>query len=334
MSAKVTKNQAKELFVAAAQDERVLDIIDSMLMDEEGIVIGRVGELIYAVQEYIAIPSKETKAQLFKTAKTSNLKAPTTFCEKVQASSEFQMLLGKYLSKIDSSTPQVIVATGTTAEAIADSSTPQVPPKPAKPKSARPMPTIASLEELEGMDRKAMMSAMGALNDNRATGVRANAATALLQETLALHVLGLPGYKAPTKTKTSSSGPKTPKAPKAKKQTPVLDLPEGLSWDEVRDMKYRQLQKLGGIFRSRKHTMPALNSKGDLIRQAIADAMRAEGYDIVEVTLKSEGPAAKDLHLPNWTEIKNQRKLEKIASEALKMNATDAQAHMEMAVAQ
>ena len=97
-------------------------------------------------------------------------------------------------------------------------------------------------------------------------------------------------------------------------------------------MKYRQLQQLGKIFRSQGHEMPRLNSKGDDIRKAIANAMRSQGHDITEVTIASQGPA-KDLHLPNWTEVNKQRKLEKIASEALKMNATDAQVHMEMAVA-
>lgn len=332
---------AKELFVAAAQDDRVIPLIEDLLMDVHH-DITLTEYLAYAVQEYIALPGKDTKAALASLAKDAQLEQPYVFAKKVETSPAFESLLKEYLEK--QPTKQTIVATGTTAQAVVEQSQakaesvtreqgtvtskkPAKAPKTPKSKQVRPMPTIASLEALEAMDRKALIAAMGAINDNHKTGVRANGASLDIKVAIAKYVLNTT-YVAPQKPA------KAPKASskKPKKQEPILELPEGLSWDEVKNMKYRQLQQLGKIFRSQGHEMPRLNSKGDDIRKAIANAMRSQGHDITEVTIASQGPA-KDVHLPNWGAIKEQKRLERVATEALRMDATDAKVHMELAVA-
>lgn len=338
-------NTAKELFVSAAQDERILGIIEDLLMNEKHDV-SLTEYLAYAVQEYIALPGKETKAALASLAKDAQLGQPYVFAKKVETSPAFESLLKEYLEKQPAK--QTIVATNTTATAIAQQSQAKASnskpesvtseqlavtnkkgsksPKTPKSKSVRPMPTIVSLEALEAMDRKALMSAMGALNDNHVTGVRANGNNLDIKVALAKHILGVT-YVAPAKAA------KAPKASSKKtKVEAILELPEGLSWDEVKNMKYRQLQQLGKIFRSQGHEIPRLNSKGDDIRKAIANAMRSQGHDITEVAITSQGPA-KDLHLPNWGAVKEQKRLERVATEALRMDATDAKVHMELAVA-
>lgn len=132
--------------------------------------------------------------------------------------------------------------------------------------------------------------------------------------------------------KTKASKTKTPKQPKVEA---ILDLPEGLSWDECKDMNYRQLQGVCKILRSQKLYSGNLAGKGinkDHLKNVVKEYFRSQGVEIIEATITSQGPA-KDLHLPNWGAVKEQKRLERVATEALRMDATDAKAHMELAVA-
>lgn len=356
--------------VLAASDVRVLDVIEDMLLDQQYDAT-MTDDIVLAVQEYMQ-DERGNKSALALIADNAKLRGVFKFVQLVRNSDAFLTLVAENTPvEIPQKPPVQVVATGTTAQAVAEQSQakasnskpesvtsglryaattaltestsrpvaknersdqgtvaskkPAKAPKSPKSKQVRPMPTIASLEALEAMDRKALIAAMGAINDHHKTGVRANGANLAIKQAIAKYCLNTP-YVEPTKP---VKAPKS-KSTKTPKVEPILELPEGLTWDEVKNMKYRQLQQLGKIFRSQGHEMPRLNSKGDDIRKAIANAMRSQGHDITEVAIASQGPA-KDLHLPNWTEVNKQRKLEKIASEALKMNATDAQAHMQMA---
>ena len=362
--------------VLAAKDVRVLDIIEDMLLDQPHDVT-LTDDLVFSIQEYMQ-DEKLNKSALALIADTAKLRGVFKLVQQIRNSDAFLALVAENTpNEVVScqssvvSKPVQVVATNTTAQAIAtqsvtsDQGTVVSKPKKGKKstakqkveaaigeatdcpedlknahnfgksknsKSVRPMPTIASLNELEAMDRKALIAAMGAINDHHKTGVRANGANLAIKQAIAKYCLGVDSYQSSVvskkKLKTNNQQPKT----KSKKQEPVLDLPEGLTWDEVKNMKYRQLQQLGKIFRSQGHEMPRLNSKGDDIRKAIANAMRSQGHDITEVAIASQGPA-KDLHLPNWGAIKEQKRLERVATEALRMDATDAKVHMELAVA-
>ena len=331
--------------VLAAQDVRVLDLIENHLMELKGnyFNVDMIDDLVLGIQEYLKDSTKTNERALKLIADNAKLQKVGTIVQQIRNSNAFLALVAENTPEEIPIKPQ-IVATGTTAQAVAEQSQakaesvtreqgtvtskkPAKAPKTPKSKQVRPMPTIASLEALEAMDRKALIAAMGAINDNHKTGVRANGASLDIKVAIAKYVLNTT-YVAPQKPA------KAPKASskKPKKQEPILELPEGLSWDEVKNMKYRQLQQLGKIFRSQGHEMPRLNSKGDDIRKAIANAMRSQGHNITEVAITSQGPA-KDLHLPNWGAVKEQKRLERVATEALRMDATDAKVHMELAVA-
>jgi hypothetical protein len=211
-------------------------------------------------------------------------------------------------------------------------------PKQAKTSPSVPMPTIASVEALEAMTRPELAKAIQALNWNVKTSVRANGANTLMMETLAKHVLKLPNYKAPTKPKKAPKTPKEAKAPKASKSKvqEVLNLPEGFSWDEAKNMNYRQLQGICKILRSQGLYEGNLAGKGvnkDHLKSVVADYFRSQGVEIIEANLTPSTTPKAELHLPNLAQARESQRLERVTTQALKLNNEDAKVALEMAVA-
>jgi hypothetical protein len=295
-------------------------------------------DLVFAIQEYLQDQSLKIQGGLRLLAASAKLEGVFSVAQKIKNSDAFQELVAENtpdeLSAVSykpSAKPEV-VAVGTTASAVA---TPK-PPKPAKtpkvaPKSKLPMPTIASISELESLDRKGLIEAVKAVKSNRPNvTLRANAATVELQKALAKEVLGM-DYAAPAK---ASKATKAPKATKTKTQE-TISLPEGLSWDECKNMKYRDLQKVCKALRSQGLFSGNIGGKGATtanLLKGCADYFRAQGQDIVEVELKSQAPKA-DLHLPNWGAIVEQKRLERETTAALKLSNEDAKVALELAVA-
>lgn len=184
-----------------------------------------------------------------------------------------------------------------------------------------PVPSIADVSALESMDRPKLIAAVKAVKShNPEVTIRANAATVELQKTLAFHILGV-DYQP----QTSKSG----------KKQEILELPEGFSWEIAKDMNYRQLQQICKALRSQGLFQGNIGGKGatkEALRKGVADYFRGLGVNIVEVTVKNPSPA-KDLHLPHLAALQEQRRLERLATAALKLSDEEARVELEQAVA-
>jgi hypothetical protein len=151
-------------------------------------------------------------------------------------------------------------------------------PKGSKPTlPTMPLPEINSIEELEVLasDRKALVQAVKLLKfRNPDITLRANAATVDLTKLLAKEILGVdytPVAKA-SKSKAKAS----------------IDLPEGLSWEEVKGMKYRQLQQICKALKSQGLFSGNVGGKGattENLLKGCADYFRSKGETIVEVKM-------------------------------------------------
>jgi len=335
MTATTTKAQVIatiDATVLAAQDVRVLDIIENALLDYPHDTT-MTDDLVFAIQEYLQDQSLKIQGGLRLLATSAKLEGVFSVAQKIKNSDAFQELVAENtpdeLSAISyqpSAKPEV-VAVGTTAQAVATSK----PTKAPKVTPKLPMPSIATVAELEAMNRKDLMEAVKAVKSNNPDiSIRANAATVELQKALASNLLGV-DYVAPSKP---TKAPKTPKVSKSKPPE-AIDLPEGLSWDECKSMKYRDLQKVCKALRSQGLFSGNVGGKGattENLLKGCADYFRAQGQDIVEVELKSQKPA-KDLHLSNFAAITEQYRLEKATTAALKLSDADCKQALELAVA-
>lgn len=156
--------------------------------------------------------------------------------------------------------------------------------KVAKSKPALPLPTIASIAELEALDRKGLQQAMSALNTHKVTGVKGNATSDAIKVALAKELLGLEGYVPAPKTE-KVKGSKAPEAP--------LEMPQGISWEEVKGMSYRQLQQFCKVLRSNglfEGNVGGAGSGKEILLSKAADAMRQLGHDIQALEISAQNP--------------------------------------------
>jgi hypothetical protein len=139
------------------------------------------------------------------------------------------------------------------------------------------MPTIASIADIEALDRKGLVAAVKAIKShNPDITLRANAASVELQKLLASEMLDME-YARLYK----------PKATKAK-STATIDLPEALTWEECKSMKYRQLQQVAKALKSQGLFSGNIGGKGatkDTFLKGIATYFKGQGVEIVEATL-------------------------------------------------
>jgi hypothetical protein len=366
MTATATKAQTLatiDATVLAAQDVRVLDIIESHLqgmLDKniEAFHLKLIDDLVLGIQAYLKDQSLKVQGELRTIAAQAKLEGVFVVVQIIKNSPEFQELVAAYtpdellaVSSQPSAKPEV-VATGTTAQQLLATVT-DVPQdkldahkpakkstkaqKPTKVASKLPMPAIASLEALEAMSRKELIEAFKALKSNNPDiTLRSNAASVELKRQLCGLVL-FQNYIEPTK---ASKTPKAAKGSKSKptnvrKLTEVIDLPEGFCWDECKNMKYRQLQQVCKALRSQGLFQGNIGGKGATtanLLKGCADYFRSQGVDIVEVELKSQAPKA-DLNLPNWGAYAEQKRLERETTAALKLSNEDAKVALELAVA-
>jgi hypothetical protein len=347
-AATVTKAQvlAKiDATIEAAKDARVLDIIEDFLLDYQYDTT-MTDDLVFAIQEYLQDQSLKIQGGLRLLADSAKLQSVFKLVQQIKNSDSFQELIAENtpdeavpaISAHESAKPEVVAVATTAAEVVSNKSKKgSKSPKTPKPATATkvapklPMPTIASISELESLDRKGLIEAVKAVKSNNPDiTLRANAATVELQKTLASSLLGV-DYVAPAK---APKAPKAPKTTKAKTQE-IISLPEGLSWEECKGMKYRQLQQVCKALRSQGLFTGNIGGKGattENLLKGCADYFRSQGVEIIEVELKSKSPA-KDLHLPNLARARKDAELAKLATEALKLNNEDAKVMLELAVA-
>jgi hypothetical protein len=347
--------------VLAAQDVRVLDIIESHLQwmidkNIEAFHLKMIDDLVLAIQAYLKDQSLKIQGELRTTAAQAKLEGVFVVVQIIKNSPKFQELVAEYTpDELPTPTPtQSVVAVGTTASVVATpksskatkaqkpakapklpspaSSTENVATKSKVSKARLEMPSVATIADIEGMSRKDLMEAVKAVKSNNPDIlIRANAATVELQKALASNLLGV-DYVAPSKP---AKAPKAPKTPKAAKVKEIIDLPEGFCWEDCKSMKYRQLQQICKALRSQGLFQGNIGGKGattENLLKGCADYFRSQGLDIVEVELKSQKPA-KDLHLPNFAAITEQYRLEKATTAALKLSNEDAKVALELAVA-
>jgi len=335
--------------IAAAMDVRVLDIIENVLMDHR-FNNKLIDDLVLSIQEYLKSPNSSTQAALALIAEQAKLRGIWKITQQIKNSKDFLNLVAENtpdeavpaVSVHEANKPEVVAVATTAAEVVSskadasslrsepkkDSKTPKAP-KPAKNPKATPklpMPTIASIEAL---DRKGLIEAVKAVKSNNPDiTLRANAATVELQKALASSLLGV-DYVAPAKA------PKAPKTTKAKTQE-IISLPEGLSWEECKGMKYRQLQQVCKALRSQglfQGNVGGKGATGEALLKGCADYFRSQGVDIAEVTVSPSKTPIKELHLPNLARARKDAELAKLATEALKLNNEDAKVMLELAVA-
>ena len=300
--------------IAAAMDVRVLDVIENVLMDYR-FNNKLIDDLVLSIQEYLKSTNSSTQAALALIAEQAKLRGVFKIVQQVKNSQDFLDLVK--LNTPDeniatmSAAPFVngeIIAAGTTATEVIKSKPDATVDEPesskpkAKAKNKLPMPSIASLSELESLakDRRRLVDAVKAVKSNRPdVTLRANAATVELTKLLAKEVLGIE-YIAPTKAAKASKAAKGNSPTIIKKED--IDLAT-LTWEGCRDMSYRQLQQVCGALKSQKLFSGNCGGKGatkDNFMKGIADYFRSQGVDIVEVALtESKTTSTKPLNLPN-----------------------------------
>jgi hypothetical protein len=159
-----------------------------------------------------------------------------------------------------------------------------------KPKTQQklPMPALATIADIEKLDRKGLVEAVKAIktNDPDVT-LRANAASVDLQKFLASYMMKV-DYTPVTKASKS-------------KAKAIIDLPEGLTWEECKGMKYRQLQQICKALKSQGLFTGNVGGKGattENLLKGCADYFKSLGQDIVEAKM-SPSNEIKPLKLPN-----------------------------------
>lgn len=170
----------------------------------------------------------------------------------------------------------------------------------AKAKQQLPVPIIPTIADLEAMDRKALVQAAKAINTHKDTGVKANGKSADIQQMLALEVVGVTDYVPTATTKTKATGK-------------LVDLTD-LSWDECKDMKYGGLRDICRTLRHNGLYDGKLGGSGITkvhFRKVVADYLRSQGHEIVEVTVTQ---APKAINTPLLDEYKQQYKLSQQAT--------------------
>jgi len=306
--------------IEAAKDARVLNVIEKYLMGYSH-DLTQTDDIVFAIQEYLQDPSLKVQGGLRLLAYGAKLNNEFVLVQQIKNSPEFQLLVAENtpdetvsaISVHEAAKPEV-VAVGTTAQAVATpkatkaSKAPKTP-KPTKATPKLPMPTIASIEVLEAMSRRELVQAAQALNHHALhTGITGKSASTLIKAALAHHILNS-AYVAP------ASPAKAPKATKAKTQE-IISLPEGLSWEECKGMKYRQLQQVCKALRSQGLFQGNIGGKGatgEALLKGCADYFRSQGVDIAEVTVSPSKTPIKELHLSNLARARKDAKLAKLA---------------------
>lgn len=304
--------------ILAAKDVRVLDVIEDFLLNYR-YDVDMTDDLVFAIQEYLQNNSDENKQVLIAKLDMSQLSLLHgfkfhKFIAQLKETEGFLNLVAE--NPVPETKPIEVVAVATTAAEVVSSKPDKPSAKTKTPKSKQllPMPTIASIAELEALDRRGLMDSVKALNDHIVTGIRANAATDALKITLAKHVLKLDNYKPSAKVKPGKA-PKTSKGNTEK--TPIIrkediDL-STLTWEDCRDMSYRQLQQVCGALKAQKLFTGNCGGKGatkDNFMKGIADYFRGKGVSVVEVTMtQSKTTQVKPLSLPNLAAVRADQKL-------------------------
>lgn len=264
--------------------------------------------LVSAINTYIingGSDNNKSHDELARLAAQAKLRGIFKLTGQIKNSPELKALEDKY-------TPALVVsggnergqvlAVGTTAASVANAPKPpkgqskgtkgtkgskdKAPKKTKETKALPALPVITDLAALEALDRKALQSAMSITNLHKVTGVKGNGKTVDILKALAKHLLGIDDY-TPTTKPTVAKG-----SSKGKDEVP-LEIPQGLCWDEVKGMKYRQLQALCKVFRSNGLYQGNLAGKGvtsEHLLKSAAAAMRALGHDIVEVSVPAQDP--------------------------------------------
>jgi len=312
--------------IAAAMDVRVLDVIENVLMDYR-FNNKLIDDLVLSIQEYLKSTNSSTQAALALIAEQAKLRGVFKIVQQVKNSKDFLDLVK--LNTPDeniatmSAAPFVngeIIAAGTTATEVIKSKPDATVDEPESSKASKapktpklPMPTIASIEALEAMSRRELVQAAQALNHHALhTGITGKSASTLIKAALAHHILNS-AYVAP------ASPAKAPKATKAKTQE-IISLPEGLSWEECKGMKYRQLQQVCKALRSQGLFQGNIGGKGatgEALLKGCADYFRSQGVDIAEVTVSPSKTPIKELHLSNLARARKDAKLAKLAKLAV-----------------
>lgn len=262
---------------------------------------------LYAAAEEIATvvalselePTKDNELQVSGVAFRKGVVGVWKAVQAFKNSEPYQDLLAEYETVSSEQLPvikQAVVATGTTAKAIAEKAVSSEPlavsKKESKPKTKKaakaptvlPMPAIANISELESLDRKQLIAATQALKSNCAdVTLRANAASVDLKALLALHCLGV-DYVAPAKAA---------KATKAAKVAEVLEMPVGLTFEGVKGMSYRELQKVAKALRSNGLFVGNVGGKGATKEALLSGICKGLGFNVVK--LEMTAPSIKQL---------------------------------------
>lgn len=148
-----------------------------------------------------------------------------------------------------------------------------------------PVPTIESISHLENLDRKDLQYTVKALKSHDVPiNVKGNYASDVIKIALAKHYLGIENYVPAPKTE-KVKGSKTPENP--------LPMPEAITWQEVLEMSYKQLQQFCKVLRSNglfEGNVGGAGSGKVILLEKAASAMRQLGHDIIEANFNPQNP--------------------------------------------
>ena len=170
----------------AAADVRILDVIEDVLMGHK-FDLKLIDDLVLGVQEYMKDPTSENKSALALISDSARLKSFAVVIQQVKNSEVYQDLIVEYTPEIPEIAPQPssIVAINTTAKdlstkpsTVSEAAAKRPTKGSAKVTPKLPMPTIASVAEIEALDRTALIASVKAVKSNNPDiTIRANAAT-------------------------------------------------------------------------------------------------------------------------------------------------------------
>lgn len=290
----------------AAQDIDCVDIIAEYL--------GKVShdpkytnELVFSINSYIEADGKDNNRshdELAYLARKAKLVRVFKLTGIIKNSPAFKALEAKHTPTIKvsgESKGYTLIAVGKTAAEVANSKPVEKPTKApkekapkkekvAKTKPALPLPTIQDVAALEALDRKSLQQAIMAVNSQGiSSGVNGKSSSEAIKTALAKEILGIEGYLSPAVTKEA----KVAKAKKEKAPELPLPMPEGICWDEVKKMSYRQLQGFCKVLRSNGLFEGNVGGKGsgkDILLSKAKAAMRQLGHEIIEANLIPVNP--------------------------------------------
>ena len=313
----------------AANDNTVLDVIEDHLLDSPHNTV-MTDDLVLCIQEYIKSQNSATQAALALVAERAKLRGVFKLVQIIKNSPAFAELVAYHtpdeLSAVSSqpSVKQTVVATSTTAQAIAATPKPTkdakaskskskaekllegvtdapkdaiAAHKPTKVKQSLPMPTIKTIADIEALDRKGLVAAVKAIKShNPDITLRANAASVELQKLLVSEMMGVDYTPAPKATKAAKGN--TTSTSVIKKEDINL---VALTWEGCKDMSYRQLQQVCGALKLKGLFSGNCGGKGatkDAFLKGIATYFKGQGVVIVEVAM-TPANNIKPLSLPN-----------------------------------